>query len=71
MGNVPDQGTPPPLIDKRFMGNGRNVIGGLSMGALGAMSIAVRHPDLYRGVAAFSGCLDQGSTEFRQATARR
>ncbi|MDS1114973.1 alpha/beta hydrolase family protein [Gordonia westfalica] len=59
----------PPLIDKRFTGNGRNVIGGLSMGALGAMSIAVRHPDLYRGVAAFSGCLDQSSTEFRQATA--
>ncbi|MBD0862636.1 esterase family protein [Gordonia sp. zg691] len=59
----------PPLVDKRFNGNGRNVIGGLSMGALGAMSIAVRHPDLYRGVAAFSGCLDQGSPEFRQATA--
>jgi S-formylglutathione hydrolase FrmB len=59
----------PPLIDKRFRGNGRNVIGGLSMGALGAMSIAVRHPDLYRGAAAFSGCLDQGTPEFRQATA--
>ncbi|MCK8614886.1 alpha/beta hydrolase [Gordonia sp. C13] len=59
----------PPLIDKRFNGNGRNVIGGLSMGALGAMSIAVRHPGLYRGVAAFSGCLDQGAPEYRQATA--
>ncbi|WP_439028915.1 alpha/beta hydrolase [Gordonia terrae] len=59
----------PPLIDKRFRGNGGNVIGGLSMGALGAMSIAVRHPDLYRGAVAFSGCLDQGTPEFRQATA--
>ncbi|GAC67792.1 alpha/beta hydrolase [Gordonia soli] len=59
----------PPLIDKRFNGNGVNAIGGLSMGALGAMSIAVRHPSLYRGVAAFSGCLDQGNREFRQATA--
>lgn len=59
----------PPLVDGRFRGNGRNVIGGLSMGALGAMSIAVRNPDLYRGVVAFSGCLDQGSPEFRQATA--
>ncbi len=59
----------PPLIDSRFRGNGTNVIGGLSMGALGAMSIAVRHPELYTGVAAFSGCLDQGTAELRQATA--
>ncbi len=59
----------PPLIDSRFQGSGVNAIGGLSMGALGAMSIAVRHPDLYTAVAAFSGCLDQGSSEFRQATA--
>ncbi|MGC5258634.1 alpha/beta hydrolase [Gordonia sp. DT218] len=59
----------PPLIDSRFRGNGVNAIGGLSMGALGAMSLAVRNPELYSGVAAFSGCLDQGSTELRQATA--
>ncbi|WAC55260.1 alpha/beta hydrolase [Gordonia sp. SL306] len=59
----------PPLIDSRFRGNGVNAIGGLSMGALGAMSLAVRNPELYSGVAAFSGCLDQGSAELRQATA--
>ncbi|WP_124707134.1 alpha/beta hydrolase [Gordonia insulae] len=59
----------PPLIDSRFHGNGVNAIGGLSMGALGAMSLAVRNPDLYTGVAAFSGCLDQGTAELRQATA--
>lgn len=59
----------PPLIDARFRGNGLNAIGGLSMGALGAMTIAVRHPRTYRGVVALSGCLDQGSVEMRQATA--
>ena len=59
----------PPLIDARFNGNGNNVIGGLSMGALGATSIAVRHPELYTGVASFSGCLDQSTPELRQATA--
>lgn len=46
-----------------------NALGGLSMGALGAMAIAVRHPSLYGGVAAFSGCLDLGSPEMRRATA--
>ena len=59
----------PPLIDQRFGGNGVNALGGLSMGALGAMAIAVRHPSLYGGVAAFSGCLDLGSPEMRRATA--
>lgn len=29
----------PPLIDQRFGGNGVNALGGLSMGALGAMAI--------------------------------
>ncbi|NKY94955.1 alpha/beta hydrolase [Gordonia sputi] len=59
----------PPLIAKRFDTNGVNAIGGLSMGALGAMSIAVRNPEMYSGVAAFSGCLDQGTPDFRRATA--
>lgn len=48
----------PPVIDRTFAGNGVNAIGGVSMGATGAMMLAVRHPGLYRGVAAFSGCLD-------------
>nr|WP_245551845.1 alpha/beta hydrolase family protein [Gordonia aichiensis] len=59
----------PPLIAQRFATNGVNAIGGLSMGALGAMSIAVRNPEMYSGVAAFSGCLDQGTPDFRRATA--
>ncbi|QIS10546.1 alpha/beta hydrolase [Nocardia arthritidis] len=48
----------PPLIDKVFDGNGRNAIGGLSMGAASAAILATRHPDLYRGLATFSGCID-------------
>ena len=46
----------PPLIDARFQGNGRNAIAGLSMGAQAAMMLVTRHPRVYRGVAAFSGC---------------
>lgn len=46
----------PPLIDGRLHGNGRNVVGGLSMGGTAAAVLAARHPDLYRGVAVFSGC---------------
>ncbi|WP_076480309.1 alpha/beta hydrolase [Williamsia sterculiae] len=57
----------PPLIDKTFAGNGTNVIGGLSMGATGAMALAVRHPDLYTGVMALSGALDLRSLAAKQA----
>jgi S-formylglutathione hydrolase FrmB len=46
----------PPLIDARFEGSGRNAVVGLSMGAEGAMMLAVRHPGLYSAVAAHSGC---------------
>ncbi|OZC68395.1 mycolyltransferase [Rhodococcus sp. 06-462-5] len=46
----------PPLIDATVDGNGRNAIAGLSMGAQSAMMLAARHPDLYSGVASYSGC---------------
>lgn len=46
----------PPLIDAHFGTNGVNAIAGTSMGAQGAMMLAHRYPDLYRGVAVFSGC---------------
>ncbi|MFI9507164.1 alpha/beta hydrolase [Nocardia sp. NPDC052566] len=48
----------PPLIDRQFHGNGRNAVGGVSMGAAAAAILATRHPALYRGVASFSGCVD-------------
>lgn len=46
----------PPLIDAAVDGNGRNAIAGLSMGAQSAMMLAARHPDVYSGVASYSGC---------------
>lgn len=58
----------PPLIDQKFQGNGRNALEGLSMGATGAMMLAVRNPDLYAGAALFSGCLDLGDPAAQNAT---
>ncbi|CAM3152621.1 alpha/beta hydrolase family protein [Prescottella defluvii] len=46
----------PPLIDAELDTNGRNVIGGISSGAQGAMMLAARNPELYDGVAGYSGC---------------
>ncbi|MFT4087365.1 MAG: alpha/beta hydrolase family protein [Gordonia sp. (in: high G+C Gram-positive bacteria)] len=46
----------PPVIAKRFGGNGRNAVMGLSMGGQSAFALAARHPELYRGVASLSGC---------------
>ncbi|MEE2031181.1 alpha/beta hydrolase [Rhodococcus chondri] len=57
----------PPVIDARFNGNGTNAIAGLSMGATGAMTLITRHPDLYEGVAALSGCLDTSQDSTRDS----
>lgn len=57
----------PPLIDERFHGSGSNAIGGLSMGALSAATLTTRYPSLYRGFAAFSGCLDTMSVNAKLA----
>lgn len=46
----------PPLIDEQFDTNGRNVIGGISSGAQGALMLASRTPDLYTGAVGYSGC---------------
>ncbi|ORL92595.1 esterase family protein [Prescottella equi] len=46
----------PGLIDAKLKTNGVNAIAGNSMGAQSAVMLAHRHPELYRGVAAFSGC---------------
>ncbi|WP_245816329.1 alpha/beta hydrolase [Rhodococcus maanshanensis] len=46
----------PPLIDARFQTNGRNAIGGISMGAEAAVMLAERTPNLYDAVAGYSGC---------------
>lgn len=48
----------PPLVDKHLErpDNGRRAIGGLSMGAAGAVRIANTHPELYDGAIGLSGC---------------
>ncbi|MFW0786192.1 alpha/beta hydrolase family protein [Gordonia sp. CPCC 206044] len=46
----------PPLVDKKFNGTGRNAVIGLSMGGQSAFALAVRHPNLYTGIASLSGC---------------
>jgi len=57
----------PPIIDGRFGGNGVNAVAGLSMGAQAAMTLITRNLDLYRGVAALSGCMDTGRIESEAA----
>ncbi|MDV2477635.1 esterase family protein [Rhodococcus zopfii] len=57
----------PPIVDAAFDGNGIDAIGGLSMGATGAMALITRHPDLYEGVAALSGCLDTSRDSTRDS----
>lgn len=46
----------PPLINSRFDGTGRNAVIGLSMGGQAAFALAIRHPELYSGIASLSGC---------------
>lgn len=46
----------PPLVDKKFDGNGRNAIIGLSMGGQAAFALTIRHPSTYSGLASLSGC---------------
>ncbi|MFD4295469.1 alpha/beta hydrolase [Rhodococcus sp. NPDC058532] len=46
----------PPLLDARLRTNGVKSLLGISMGAQGAMMLAHRHPGMYRGIAAMSGC---------------
>lgn len=46
----------PPLVDAQFGTNGRNVIGGISSGAQGALMLAARYPELYDGAVGYSGC---------------
>ena len=45
----------PGIVESRLDTNGRNAVGGISMGGQGAMHLAATHPDLYQGVMSFSG----------------
>ena len=46
----------PRVIDAKFNGSGRNAVIGLSMGGQSAFALAIRHPELYTGLASLSGC---------------
>jgi diacylglycerol O-acyltransferase / trehalose O-mycolyltransferase len=47
----------PALLQEDFGASDRQAIAGLSMGGLGAMGYAARHPGMYKAAAAFSGLL--------------
>lgn len=59
----------PPLLDAQFHGDGGRAVEGASMGGEAAMMLAVRHPGMYRAVAAHSGCYSIAS-EVGQIQAR-
>ncbi|SNT51323.1 S-formylglutathione hydrolase FrmB [Rhodococcoides kyotonense] len=46
----------PPLVDAALGTNGVNAIAGLSSSGTSVLQLAIAKPDLYRGVAAYSGC---------------
>jgi len=46
------------LLERNWRAGDRRVIAGVSMGGLGAMGYAARHPGLFRAAASYSGVLD-------------
>ncbi|MDO5099676.1 MAG: alpha/beta hydrolase family protein [Corynebacterium sp.] len=61
----------PPILENPDQGlafNGKRIIGGLSMGATGAVRIAARNPEFFHGVIGLSGCYSTTSTMGRGMT---
>ncbi|AYF74699.1 esterase family protein [Nocardia yunnanensis] len=56
----------PPIIDKALGTSGANAIAGVSMSATSALNLAVLAPDLYRAVAAYSGCASTADDNSRK-----
>jgi diacylglycerol O-acyltransferase / trehalose O-mycolyltransferase len=46
------------LLERNYRAGSRRAVAGLSMGGLGAVAYAARHPGLFQAVASFSGILD-------------
>lgn len=46
----------PTLIDRRFAGNGRNAIAGISMAGTSVFQLSIHAPHLYRAIGSYSGC---------------
>lgn len=51
----------PPALDEALGTSGRNAIAGMSMSGGSALALAAEAPDLYRAVAAYSGCAQTSS----------
>ncbi|MBI3257683.1 MAG: prolyl oligopeptidase family serine peptidase, partial [Actinobacteria bacterium] len=48
------------ILEEDYHANGRYAVAGASMGGLGTMSYAARHPDMFVAAASISGALDTG-----------
>ncbi|MDL9936257.1 alpha/beta hydrolase family protein [Gordonia sp. ABSL1-1] len=46
----------PAAIDRRFNGNGRNAIAGISMAGTSVFQLSLHAPKLYQAIGSFSGC---------------
>lgn len=57
------------LLERNWNAGDRRVVAGASMGGLGAMSYAARHPGLFLAAASFSGMLDTRSRSFQPNSA--
>jgi len=59
------------ILEHGYRAGPRRAIAGLSMGGLGALTYAARHPGMFRAAATFSGVVDtqfDGGPEFVQST---
>ena len=57
----------PPLIDGALGTNGVNAIAGLSTSGTSVLNLAIAKPELYKSVAAYSGCAESSSEVGREA----
>ncbi len=48
------------LLERDWRAGNRRVVAGVSMGGLGAMAYAARHPGMFQAAASYSGILDTG-----------
>jgi diacylglycerol O-acyltransferase / trehalose O-mycolyltransferase len=48
------------LLERDWRGGNRRAVAGLSMGGLGAMAYAARHPGMFQAAASYSGIVDTG-----------
>ena len=51
------------LLERNWQASGDRVVAGLSMGGLGAIDYAARHPGMFKAAASFSGVLDPRASE--------